>query len=237
MTDTFSIDPNNIRIKYGGGRDRRQGRTGVTREYDGEQRRAASEATRQRILDRARDLVVEHGYRGTTIAELARRADVHVDTVYELVGRKPVILRELVERAISGTDRPLDPADRDYGQQMRAEPEAGRKLDLYAGAMRRIHARLAPLFLALRDASTTEPAAAAVWHEISERRGRHMRMLAGELRDTRQLREELSVDEVADTIWATNSPEVHQLLTGDRGWTPAHYEQWLADTWRRLLLA
>src|SRR3954451_21930939 len=227
MTDTFSIDPKNLRIKYDRAGDRRQGRTGVTREYDGEQRRAASEATRQRILEKARELMIERGYRGTTLAERARRSGVHVDTVYELVGRKPVILRELVERAISGTDRPLDPLERDYVQQMRGEPDAGRMLDLYAGAMRRIHARLAPLFLALRDASTTEPAAAAVWHEISERRGRHLRGIASELLDTGQLHEDLSIEEVADTIWATNSPEVHQLLIGDRGWTPEHYEEWL----------
>jgi AcrR family transcriptional regulator len=208
----------------------------VKRGYDSEQRKAQSEATRQRILDKARELVVERGYRGATVAELARRAEVHVDTVYELVGRKPVILRELVERAISGADRPLDPLERDYVQQMRAEPDAGRKLDLYAGAMSRIHARLAPLFLALRDASTTDPAAAKVWNEISERRARNMRLLAADLLKTGQLRDDRTVDDVADTIWATNSPEIHQLLTSDRGWTADRYERWLAESWRRLFL-
>src|SRR3954464_8554953 len=146
----------------------------MKRTYESQQRRAQSEATRQRILEMARDLVVERGYRGTTIAELARRSDVHVDTIYELVGRKPLILRELVERAISGTDRPLAPIERDYVQQITAEPDAGRKLDLYAAAMRRILARLAPLFLALRDASATDPEAAQVWSQISERRAANM---------------------------------------------------------------
>src|SRR3954447_737741 len=152
--------PNVLRIKYAvpvaPSRGRTSGGPPLRRGYDGQQRRAQSAATRERILDRARDLVVERGYRGTTIAELARRADVHVDTVYELVGRKPLILRELVERAISGTDRPLAPIERDYVQQITAEPDAGRKLDLYAAAMRRILAQLAPLFLALRDASATD---------------------------------------------------------------------------------
>jgi AcrR family transcriptional regulator len=209
----------------------------MKRGYDGEHRRAQSEATRQRILDTARALVVERGYRGTTIAELARRAEVHVDTVYELVGRKPMILRELVERAISGADRALDPLERDYVQQMRAEPDAGRKLAVYAGAMRRIHARLAPLFVALRDASTTDPPAAEIWREISGRRARNMRLLAADLLETGQLRSDLSVDDIADTIWVTNSPELHQLLIGDRGWSPERYEEWLADAWARLLLA
>ncbi|MEP7090890.1 MAG: TetR/AcrR family transcriptional regulator [Nocardioidaceae bacterium] len=207
------------------------------RRYESEHRRHRSAETRRRILDHARDLVVEKGYRGTTIAELARRAGVHVDTVYALVGRKPLILRELVELAISGTDRPVDPLERDYVQKMRAEPDAGRKLDVYAGAMRRIHERLAPLFLALRDASRTDQEAGRIWSEISERRARNMRLLAADLLDTGQLRHGLDVDEVADIVWVTNSPDVHQLLVEDRGWPPARYESWLADSWRRLLLA
>ena len=209
----------------------------MKRTYESQQRRAQTEATRQRILETARDLVVERGYRGTTIAELARRSDVHVNTIYELVGRKPVILRELVERAISGTDRPLDPIERDYVQQITAEPDAGGKLDLYAAAMRRILARLAPLFLALRDASATDPEAAQVWSQISERRAANMRLLAADLLATGQLRNDLTVDEVADTIWATNSPDLHRLLVEDRGWSPEHYQEWLANSWRRMFLA
>jgi AcrR family transcriptional regulator len=211
--------------------------TEVGRGYESERRRAQSEATRLRILEKAHELVAERGYRGTTVAELARRAEVHVDTIYALVGRKPVILHELVERAISGADRALDPLERDYVQQMRAEPDAGRKLDLYAGAMRRIHERLAPLFVALRDASSTDPEAAAVWSRISERRAANMRLLAADLLSTGQLRADLTVDDVADTVWATNSPELQQLLVGDRGWSPDRYQAWLADSWRRLLLA
>ncbi|MDQ2851343.1 MAG: TetR/AcrR family transcriptional regulator [Actinomycetota bacterium] len=209
----------------------------MKRGYESEQRRAQSEATRQRILVTAQALVVERGYRGTTIAELARRADVHVDTIYELVGRKPLILRELVERAISGTDRPLDPFERDYVQEITAEPDAGRKLDLYAAAMRRILSQLAPLFLALRDASATDPEAAQVWSQISDRRATNMRLLAADLLATGQLRGGLSMDEVADTIWATNSPDLHRLLVQDRGWSPEHYQEWLADSWRRLFLS
>jgi AcrR family transcriptional regulator len=206
------------------------------RRYEGEQRRAQSEQTRLRILLCARELVVERGYRGTTLAELARRAEVHVDTIYELVGRKPVILHELVERAISGTDHALDPLERDYVQAIRAASNAGRKLDLYAAAMRHIHARLAPLFLALSDAARTDAEAAAVWSRISERRANNMRLLAADVAATGELRPELSVDDIADTIWATNSPDLHQLLVGDRGWTPERYEAWLADLWRRTLL-
>jgi len=207
------------------------------RRYDASGRRATSAATRQRILDAARDLILEKGYRATTVAAIASRSDVNVDTVYELVGRKHIILRDLIEQAVSGTDRAVEPEDRDYVQAIRAEPHPAAKLAIYAGAVTRIQARLAPLFRALRDAASTEPEAREVWEEISERRAANMRMFVDDVRATGGLRPGLSVDDAADTVWITNSAEVYTLLTGERGWTPERYERWLADTWSRLFLS
>ena len=47
----------------------------------------------------------------------------------------------------------------------------------------------------------------------------------------------LDPGEAADIVWATNAAEMYQLLVGQRGWSPRRYEHFLADTWRRLLLA
>ncbi len=206
------------------------------RTYDSTVRRAQSEATRRRIIDSARELVVERGYRATTIAAIAEKADVNTATIYELVGRKPVLLRELVEQALSGTDRPIAGADRDYAREMRAELDAGIKLEIYAQAVARIQTRLAPLFLALRDASATEPDAAAVWKEISDRRAANMRHLVADLASSGQLRGDLSPDDAADIVWAMNSPEFFVLLASERAWGPDRFGNWLADAWRRLLL-
>jgi AcrR family transcriptional regulator len=204
--------------------------------YDNTARRAQSGQTRQRILQAARQLIVARGYRATTIAEIAATAGVHVDTVYELAGRKPLILRELIEQAVSGTHHPVAAAERDYVQAILAEPDPAAKLGLYAKAVRDTQARMAPLFLALRDASATEPDAAQVWRDISERRAANMRDLARDLAHADGLRAGLSIDEAADTIWATNSSELYVLLTAERGWSPDRYQHWLADTWCRLLL-
>ena len=38
-------------------------------------------------------------------------------------------------------------------------------------------------------------------------------------------------------MWATNAAEMYQLLVGQRGWSAERYRLFLADTWRRLLLA
>jgi AcrR family transcriptional regulator len=206
------------------------------RPYDAARRQAQSAETRQRIVEAARALMLERGYRATTIAAIAADAGVNTDTVYELVGRKPTVLRELIEQAVSGTDHAVVAEEREQIKAMLAEPDPEIKFALYAKTIRETHARLAPLFLALRDASSTEPEAKAVWQEISDRRAANMRKFVAEIRKSGWLRAGLSTNDAADTIWATNSPELYVLLTGDRGWSPARYERWLADTWVRLLL-
>lgn len=206
------------------------------RSYDASHRRRRSVETKQRILVAARDLILENGYRATKIAAVAARAGVNVDTVYELVGRKPVVLRELIEQAISGAGRPVIAEERDYVKAMREEPDPARKLALYAHAVCDIQMRMAPLFLALRDASSTEPEAHQVWQAISERRATNMRKLVRDLRDSGGLRSGLSVDEAADVVWAMNSSEMYVLFTVERGWSPRRYERWLAEAWCRLLL-
>jgi AcrR family transcriptional regulator len=207
------------------------------RNYDGSRRRAGSAETRRSIVEAARGLILEHGYRCTTVAAVAARAGVSVDTVYALVGRKPVLLRELIEQAISGTDHAVFAEERESVRRIRAEADPARKLHIYARSVRETQQRLAPLFLALRDASSTEPEADEVWQEINRRRADNMAKLVRDLRDAGGLRAGLAVDSAADTVWATSSSELYVLLTGERGWSPARFERWLADTWCRLLLA
>lgn len=204
--------------------------------YDRTGRQARSAETRQRIIDAARDLIVADGYRATTIAGIATQAGVNVDTVYELVGRKPVLLRELIEQAISGTDHAVAPEERDYVQAIKTEPHPATKLAIYAQAACRIQERMAPLLLALREASSTEPEANQIWQEISKRRAENMRHLVRDIQDSSGLRDDLSIDEAADVLWALNSSEVFLLFTAERGWSTKQLEHWLADTWRRVLL-
>jgi len=206
------------------------------RSYDTASRQARSAETRQRIVDAARQLIVEQGYRATTIAAVAAAADVSVDTIYTLIGRKPVLVAELVEQAISGTDHAVVALEREQVVAVRAEPDPARKLERYAGAIADVHGRLAPLFVALRDASATESDAREVWKTINERRATNMIAFGDELREAGGLRDDLSVSDAADIIWTTASPEIYLLFTVDCQWSPQRFERWLADTWHRTLL-
>lgn len=206
------------------------------RRYHSPRRLEQAAATRHAVLTAARELFVDNGYTATTVTEIAQRAGVSVDTVYATVGRKPALLRELVETAISGTEQAVPADQRDYVARMRAADSAQDMITIYAHAITAIQQRLAPVFLALRDAAGTDPDCAALWTEIAERRAANMRRLAADLRTKGGLRSDLSDDRVADIIWSMNSPEYWVLLVRERSWSADQFAEWLADAWNRLLL-
>jgi AcrR family transcriptional regulator len=207
-----------------------------TRRYSSPQRAEQAAATRRAVLAAARELFVANGYAATTVAEIARRAQVAVDTVYATVGRKPALLREVIETALSGTDRTVPAPQREYVRRVRAATSARDKFAAYVAGLVQVQSRLAPVFLALRDAGATDPESARLWAEITERRARNMREFAADLRSTGELREDLSDDDVADVIWSMNGAEYWVLMVEDRGWDPERFGTFLVDAWSRLLL-
>lgn len=206
------------------------------RSYASPVRTEQAAATRRRILAAARELFAEHGYAATGVAAIAARAGVAVDTVYSAAGRKPVLLRELVETALSGTDEAVPGELRPYVRRIRETAAAGAKLAVYADAVAHIGVRLAPVHRALVEAASTDPNCAALRAEVDARRARNMRLFVAELRATGELRPELSDDEVADIIWSMNAPEYRALLVDGRGWSAERFGDWLADAWTRSLL-
>ena len=207
-----------------------------TRRYTSAVRAEQAATTRRAVLAAARDLFAERGYAGTSIAAIAARAGVAVDTVYAAAGRKPALLRELVETSISGTDHPVPALQRDYVRRVREAVTAREKLEIYAAAVAGIGVRMAPVHRALAEAAVTDADCAALRAEISARRAANMRLLAADLRATGELRPDLTDDEVADVVWSMNSAEYRALLVGERGWTAERFGTWLADAWTRLLL-
>lgn len=211
--------------------------SGRKRRYDSSSRAENAAATRHSILESARELFVLQGYGRTTVAQIAAHASVAVDTIYATVGRKPALMRELVETSISGRDHAVPARQREYVQRIEAAETARDKISLYAEAVTAIQQRLAPIFLALRDAASTDDDCTALWREIGERRAANMRELAGNLRGTGELRPDLTDQQVADVIWSMNAAEYWVLLVGERGWSPQEFQVWLVDAWTRLLLA
>ena len=72
------------------------------------QRRAAE--MREHLIDIAEALLVEGGAAGVSADEVAQRADVSLQTVYNRVGRKPDLLIAIAERAMEVNRRYVDAA-------------------------------------------------------------------------------------------------------------------------------
>lgn len=193
--------------------------------------------TRRAILDAAGRLLVQGGYAAMTMQAVAAEAGVALDTVYTAVGRKPVLVRLLIETAISGTEEATPGPERQYVRDIRAATTAREKLAIYATAISVIHQRLAPIVRALRDAAAQDKELEALWKEVAERRARNMRLFAKDLLATGEVRPELTTERTSDVLWSMNAPEFYMLLVDERGWTPEEFATWLADAWARLLLA
>jgi AcrR family transcriptional regulator len=206
------------------------------RVYDSSSRKEAARLTRQSIIDAARRVFLDKGYAATTMPAIAQASGVALDTVYATVGKKPALFRLLIETAISGSATAVPTEERDYVQAIRTEPDAARKLRIYAAALRSIQERLAPLFRVLQGAAPLDPELAALWQSISQRRAKNMRLFAADLAATGRLRPHLPLAKAADIIWSMNSPEFYLLLVEQRGWSPQEFEDWLADAWIQLLL-
>lgn len=64
----------------------------VKRRYDSSRRQEQARENRRRILQAAHELFVNRGYGQTTIADVAARADVAVETVYAAYRNKATLL-------------------------------------------------------------------------------------------------------------------------------------------------
>ena len=118
-------------------------------------------------------MFLENGYAATTMPAIANAAGIALDTVYATVGKKPALFRLLVEMAISGSDKAVPAEARDYVRAIRAEPDAARKLQLYAAALRAIQPRLAPLIRVLQGAAPLDPELDVLWQNTPAQGRQH----------------------------------------------------------------
>jgi AcrR family transcriptional regulator len=71
-------------------------------------RQTRKEATRNRVIQAARELFDTQGYQGTTIREIARHADVSVGSVFTTFASKGEILSQVMQDRLDGLYAELD---------------------------------------------------------------------------------------------------------------------------------
>ena len=199
------------------------------RRYDARGRQDQARRTRWTVLEAARRLFLEQGYAPTTMAAIAAEAAVSVETVYKAFGNKAGLLKSVFDVSIVGDDEPVPLVQRESIRRLEAEGDPRRKLGMYGEHLSETSVRSVPVQLLVRSAAASDPAAAAVWEEMSAERLSGMTAFARHLHDGGHLRPGVSVEEARDVLWTYNSAEVYELLVMKRGWSPERYGRWIAD--------
>jgi hypothetical protein len=149
----------------------------------------------------------------------------------------PTLLKGAVDVAVVGNDEPVPLLDRPWMQEIRAEPDPRRVLELWVRASRGITERIAPIMRVVRDAAGTEPDRAAQWATNRAQTATAHGVLAQLLDDRGALRPDLTVQDAADLAFALLGMHVYHALTVERGRTAREWADWMSGILCRALLA
>jgi AcrR family transcriptional regulator len=189
------------------------------------------------VLEAARELFIGQGYGATTVDQIAARAGVSKPTVFTSVGNKQTVLAEVRDVAMAGDDEPIAVQERPLPQQIVAEPDQRRAVELLAQHIAALCGRYALIDNVLRGAASSgEPGLRELWDTSEAQRLTGARIWADTLSAKGRLRDGVSRDAAVDVLWLYMAPDVYYRLVHGRGWTPKRYEAWLAETLRRELL-
>jgi len=187
--------------------------------------KSEAQQTRRRVLESARQLFVEHGYAGTTVAAVAAHAGVSPETIYLSLGGKRGLLEGVMD--ITG---PHDSAadDDEWWHRVDELPTASERLDKTVEYSCRILARTRPVHALIRGAADKEAFAASLGRRLLQERlvnqTERIRRYLGD-----ELTHGLSVAEAGERYCALASPDLYHVLTVELRWTADHHQDWLTN--------
>lgn len=203
--------------------------SGVKRRYRSPQRKEQASATRREIMEAAQRLFSARGYGCTTMEAVASAADVSVATVYLAFRSKLGLLSALIADAVE--DPTLDV------QQVLAEANLDRQLAIGTHLIRQLHERTAGISGILRSGRGNDARLEALWDDWQARHLAAVSRVARHMAAAGRLRPGLDDARAADVLYVLSGSETYRQLVVERGWPSAQFEEWLADSIRRLLAA
>lgn len=188
--------------------------------------------TRRILLEAAKEEFAERGYSAATVARIAERADVAVQTLYSAWGSKRALLRAVMESSVSGDmDRPLPPEG--VLSQAAAERASGMTTDqlltFLVHEFRLLAERAAIGWHTYRDAAAVDSAAAEDWQQLMDVRRRAFISIMDRI-PKRDLRPGLTRERAVDTAFVIASPDTHEQLVRQLGYTYDQFEEWVHAT-------
>jgi AcrR family transcriptional regulator len=201
----------------------------TSRPYRSARRASAAQETRRAILDAALALLERKGYAQTTVAEVAARADVSVNTVYASVGGKPQVLVGLIQDASSGAEIESAMA------RIEEAPRASQVIEAVASGTGAVFRANAWLLGELYDNARADPAIAEVVAAAEAAYVDRVARAAARLDELGALQSGVSRSDAADVLWFYFGFRPWQALRA-RGWTWERAEEWLVQQASRATL-
>ena len=210
----------------------------TTRPYRSSLRQEQARQTRERILDAAAAVFAARGYAGASLAEIATTAGVSVESV-KVHGPKRALLLGAFERTFAGEAGEESLTDRPEVAAIAALDDPDRMLGELVPFIADANARTGGLWAAFTSAARDDAEVGAAMAGLLERRhadyGRLVELLAARGAEGAGALDEAGRRELADALSFVMSPEGHQQLVGESGWTFERYASWLLATVRLLV--
>lgn len=194
------------------------------RKYVSPAREQQAAATRNRILDAAEALLVEKGFAGTTVAEVAKLAIVSPQTVYAIFSSKAGIIMAAIEDRVLNDARNVDAIN-----LLTNSTDPVVILQSVAKLIRNIYEGNSPTFTAVYGASVVSPQVAELEKELNDLRREKQCPMVDRLFASGDLLPGLDKERARDILWALSGRELYHLLVVRRCWSPDAYEKQLAS--------
>lgn len=197
------------------------------RPYDTSRRRDRARKNRERMVAAAEELFLADGYAQTTIAAIAARAGVSVDTIYKGFGGKPGLVRAIVESALAGGGSVHAEHRSDALQATESDPR--KIIEGWGRFVQEISPRGSPILLLARRAAATDPELQGLLDELDESRLQRMTLNARRFQEAGHLRPDVTLEEAASVMWTSTAPELYELLVIRRGMTLARFSRYVTE--------
>lgn len=195
--------------------------------YDNRRRQDMARATRARILAAATASFLGRSFAGTTIRQVAEDAGVSPETIYKAFGSKAALLKAVYDVALVGDDEAVPLAARPEAIAVRDAQSPAAAALAYAELAQLISSRVDPLLRVILGARDTDTALAEFAATTERERHVGSTFYVQHWADRGWLRDDISLEQAIDAVWALNSPQPRWLLL-DHGWSDQQYTRWLA---------
>lgn len=190
------------------------------RSYRSAVRDERAEQTRRRISAASQELFVEHGFAGTTVADIAERAGVATPTVYATFGSKGAIIKALLTQMEGNADSAR------WVQRIKEGSTPQAKLTAFA-EWTTVLLSSSKVMIKAASGAATEPAIMELRAEGDRRRREGLRGLIGTLASDDALPDGLSEGRALDRAWMVTGVDLYLSATDGCGWSDDEYQQWL----------